>query len=136
METFTNETNLRLSHEMDSMMSVMHSQTDRAISSAIAERVIPETQSMMSSLSSGNKYTESRSSSNNLENSDGTTVFNSKTTKKDCRFTFDMRDTEDLSPYNQGFSPTIIFRYTLSDQNSSTKRSKGRRQKLPVGPSN
>ena len=109
MDTFTNESNLRLSHEMESMMSVMHSQINRAISSAIAERAIPEIQIMMSSLSSGNKDTESSSSSNNQENNEGTTVFNSTTTKKDCRFTFDMRDTEDLSPYNQGFSPTFIF---------------------------
>ena len=42
MQTFTNEINLRLFQEMDSMMSMMHSQINRAISSAIAERVLPE----------------------------------------------------------------------------------------------
>ena len=41
-ETFSNEFNLRLSQEMDSMMSMMHSQVNRAITTAIAERVIPE----------------------------------------------------------------------------------------------
>ena len=41
-ETFSNEFNLRLSQEMDSTMSMMHSQINRAITTAIAERVIPE----------------------------------------------------------------------------------------------
>ena len=35
-ETFSNEFNLRLSQEMDSMMSMMHNQINRTISSAIA----------------------------------------------------------------------------------------------------
>ena len=48
---------------MDSMMSVMHSQINRAMSSEIAERVLPEIQNMMSSLSSGNRDTESGLSS-------------------------------------------------------------------------
>ena len=74
METFTNEINLRLSQEMDSMMSMMHSQINRAINSAIAERVIPEIQNMLSSLSSGNRNTESGSSLNNQENNEGTKV--------------------------------------------------------------
>ena len=42
IETFTNEFNFRLSHEMYSMMSMMHSQNNRARSSAISDRVIPE----------------------------------------------------------------------------------------------
>ena len=42
METFTKETTLRLSQEMDSTMSMMHSQINRATNSATAERVIPE----------------------------------------------------------------------------------------------
>ena len=41
-ETFSNGFNLRLSQEMDSTMSMMHSQTNRAITTAIAERGIPE----------------------------------------------------------------------------------------------
>ena len=36
-ETFTNEFNLRLSQEMDSMMSMVHNQMNRAISTAISE---------------------------------------------------------------------------------------------------
>ena len=42
VEIFTNEFNLRFSQEMDSMMSLMHSQINRAISSALSDRVIPE----------------------------------------------------------------------------------------------
>ena len=52
METFTSEFNMRLSQQMDSMMSMMHSQIHRAISTALAERVIPEIQNIVSSMSS------------------------------------------------------------------------------------
>ena len=58
-ETFTIEPNFRLSQEMDSMMSMMHNQINRAISTAIAEKVIPEIQNIFSLLSSsGNRDTE------------------------------------------------------------------------------
>ena len=71
-ETFTNEFNLRLSQEMDSMMSMVQNQTNRAISTAISERVIPEIQNIVSSMSSsGNRDTEasmSPSSQDNREN--------------------------------------------------------------------
>ena len=40
METFTSEINMRLSQEMDSMMSMMYGRVNRAINTAIAERVI------------------------------------------------------------------------------------------------
>ena len=56
METFTYEFNMRLSQEMVSMMSMMHNQTNRAISTAIAERVIPEIQNMVSSMSSWGQF--------------------------------------------------------------------------------
>ena len=39
-ETFTSEINMRLSQEMDPMMSMMYGQVNRAINTAIAERVI------------------------------------------------------------------------------------------------
>ena len=52
METFTSEFNMRLSQEMDSMMSIMNTQINRAMSSAKAERVIPEIQCIVSSMSS------------------------------------------------------------------------------------
>ena len=44
METFTNEIIVRLSQAIDSMMSMVHSQPNREIRSAIAQRVIPEIQ--------------------------------------------------------------------------------------------
>ena len=50
-----NEFNMRLSQEMDSMMSMMHSQMIRAISTPIAERVIPEIQNIVGSMSSSMK---------------------------------------------------------------------------------
>ena len=40
-ETFSNEFNLRLSPEMDLMISMMHNQIKRDINNAITERVIP-----------------------------------------------------------------------------------------------
>ena len=61
METFTCEFNMSLSQEMNSIMSMtQHSQIIRARKSAIAERVIPEFQNNVSSMSSsGNRNTES-----------------------------------------------------------------------------
>ena len=41
METFTSEFNMILAQEIDLMMSMMHSQINRAINAAIVERVIP-----------------------------------------------------------------------------------------------
>ena len=51
-EDFSNEFNLRLSQEKDSMMSMVHSQMNRAITTAIAERVLPEIQNIANSMSS------------------------------------------------------------------------------------
>ena len=45
-ETFTNEFNLRLSQEMDSMKSMVHNQINRAISTAISERVIQKSKTL------------------------------------------------------------------------------------------
>ena len=97
---FSIEITLRLSQEKDAMMSMMHSQINRAINSSISERVIPEIQKMISSISSGNRGTESGLSSNNQENNDNTNGLKTKITKKDSRSAFDLRDTEDLSPYS------------------------------------
>ena len=92
---------MRMSQKMDAMMSMMHSRINRAISSAISERVIPEIQNIMSSISSGNRDTESGSLSNIQENYSRTEGLKTKITKKDSRSAFDLRDTEDLSPYKQ-----------------------------------
>ena len=51
---------MKLSQDMDAMMSMMHSQINRAISSTISERVFPDVQNIMRSMSSGNRDTESR----------------------------------------------------------------------------
>ena len=57
------------------MMSMVHSQMNRAINTAISERVIPEIQNIVSSMSSsGNRDTEasmSPSSQENRENPSG-----------------------------------------------------------------
>ena len=101
METFTSEFNMRLSQEMDSMMFMMHNQINRAISTAIAERVIPEIQNIVSSMSSsGNRDTEASSSSNSQENTERQNGFKTKITKNDSRSACDLRATRDSSPYS------------------------------------
>ena len=68
-ETFSNELNLRLSREMDSMMFMVHNQMNKAISTALSERVFPEIQNIVSWMSSsGNRNTEANMSSNSQEN--------------------------------------------------------------------
>ena len=68
METFTSELKMRLSQEMDSMTSMMHNQINRAISTAIAERVYPEIQIIVRSMSSSeNRDTEASLSPNSQE---------------------------------------------------------------------
>ena len=100
METFTSEFNMRLSQEMDSMMAMMHSQINRAINSAMVERVIPEIQNMVSSLScSGNRDTEASWSPNSRKNTETNSGFKSKITKKDSRSVGDLRAPRDSSPY-------------------------------------
>ena len=82
------------------MMSMMPSQINRANKSVISEKVIQEIQNIMSSISSGNRDTESCLSSNSQENNKGTDGLKTKIAKKDCKSAFDLRDTEDLSPYS------------------------------------
>ena len=56
------------------MISVVQAQINRAISSAISDRVIPEKRYIESSMSSsGNKDTEASSSPNSQENRERTT---------------------------------------------------------------
>ena len=82
-ETFSNEFYLRLSQEVDSMMSMMHSQINRAISTAIAEKVIPEIQNIVSWMSSsGNRDTEASVSPNSQENREFSSGLKSNFTKK------------------------------------------------------
>ena len=99
-ETFTNEFNLRLSQEMDSMMSMVHNQINRAISTAISERVIPEIQNIVSSMSSsGNRDTEASMSSSSQENRENSSGLKTKITKKDSRSVGDLRDTTGRGSY-------------------------------------
>ena len=93
-ETFSNEFNLRLSQEMDSMMSRMHNQINRAITTAIAERVIPEIQKIANSMSStGHRDTEASLSSNSQEIRESASGPKIKIAKKDSRAVGDLRDT-------------------------------------------
>ena len=93
-ETFTNEFNLRLSHEMDSMMSMVYNQINRAIRTATSERVILEIQNIVSSISSsGNRDTEASVSPSSHENRENPSGLKSKITKKDSRSVGDLRDT-------------------------------------------
>ena len=91
---------MRLSQEMNSMMSMMHIRITSAISSAIAERVIPEIQNIVGSMSSsGNRDTEASSSPNIQEIIEGNNGFKSEITKKDSRSACDLRATRNTSPY-------------------------------------
>ena len=102
LETFSSEFNMRLSQEMDSRMSLMHSQINRAINTATAERVIPEIQNIVSSISSsGNRDTQASSSPNSQENAEVNNGFRNKITKKDSRSTGDLRVPRDSSPYRR-----------------------------------
>ena len=101
LEIFTSEFNMRLSQEIDSMMSLMYSQINRAISTAITEIVIPEIQNIVSSISSsGNRDTEASSSPDSQENTETNEGFKNKITKRDSQSTGDLRTPRDDSPYN------------------------------------
>ena len=92
--TFSNEFNLRLSQEMDSMMAMIHSQTNRVITAAIVERVIPEIQNIANSMSStGHRDSEASLSPNSQENKESESEPKIKIAKKDSRSVGDLRDT-------------------------------------------
>ena len=100
-ETFSNEFNLRLSQEMDSMLSIVHNQINRAMSIAISEKVIPEIQNIVSSMScSGNRDTEASMSPSCQENQENTSGLRTKITKKDSRSACGLRDTAGRGSYN------------------------------------
>ena len=99
-ETFSNEFNLRLSQEMDSMMSMMHNQINRAVTTTINERVIPEIQNIANSMSSmGHRDTEASSSPNSQENRESAPGPTIKIAKKDSRSVGDLRDTMSHGSY-------------------------------------
>ena len=101
MEMLSEELNLKLSQVKDSLMNILQVQITRMIKFAINDRVIPEIQNAMGTLTSGQRDTESGSSPNNQEDREGSNGLKTKITKKDSRSAFDLRDTEDLSPYTK-----------------------------------
>ena len=118
METFTSEFNMRHSQEMDSMMSMMHSQINRAISTAIAKRVIPEIQKIASSMSSSrNRDTEASLSPDSQENTERNNGFKTKTTKN-SRSACDLRNNRDRSPYN--YQKNVLERRKTSQYKTLT----------------
>ena len=99
-EVFSNKFIFRLSQKMDSMMSMVHTQIHRAISTAISERGIPEIQNIVSSMSSsGNRDTETSMSPGSPENRENTSGMKSQLTKKDSRSACDLIDTAGRGPY-------------------------------------
>ena len=82
---------------------MMHFQINGAISSVISDRVIPEIRNIVSSMtSSGNRDTDTSSSSNDQENRERTTIekgLKAKFAKKDSWSGCDLRVMEDRSPY-------------------------------------
>ena len=114
-ETFSNEFNLRLSQEMDSMMSMMHNQINRAVTTAINERVIPEIQNIANSMSSmGHRDTEASSSPNSQENRESAPGPKIKIAKKDSRSVGDLRDTMSHGSYSRLFIEVVVFRSHIS----------------------
>ena len=99
-EALSNDFNLRLFQEMDSMMSMMHSHINRAITTAIAERVIPEIQNIANSKSSaGHRDTEDSMSPNSQENRENASGPKMKIAKKDSRSVGDLRDATGCGSY-------------------------------------
>ena len=84
----------QMNSTLDSKMSMMHSQINRAITAAIAERVIPEIQNIANSMSStGHRDTEASLSPNSQENRESASGPKIKIAKKDSRSVGDSRDT-------------------------------------------
>ena len=109
-ETFSNEFNLRLSQEMDSMMAMVHNQINRAISTAISEKVLPEIQNIVSSMSSsGNRDSEASMSPSSQENRENSSGVKTKLSKKDSRSVGDLRDTTGRGSYSSGKSSWLLL---------------------------
>ena len=83
-------------------MSMVHNQINRAISNAISEKVVPEIQNIVSSMSSsGNRDTGASMSTSSQENREIPSGLKSKITKKDSRSVGDLRDTTGRGSYNR-----------------------------------
>ena len=113
-ETFSNEFIFRLSQELDSMMTMIHNQINRAISAAISERVIPEIQNIVSSMSSsGNRDSEASLSPSSQENREISSSLKTKILKKDSRSVGDLRNATGRGHY-RGSSNLISVSITES----------------------
>ena len=82
MEMLSEELKFKLSQVKDSLMNILQVQITRVINSAINDRVIPEIQNAMGTLSSGQMDTESGSSPNNQEDREGSNGLKTKILKK------------------------------------------------------
>ena len=81
-------------------MSMVHNQINRAISTAISERVIPEIQNIVCSMSSSrNRDTEASMSPNSQEVRENSSGLKTKILKKDSRSVGDLRDTAGSGHY-------------------------------------
>ena len=81
-------------------MSIVHNQINKAISTAMSERVIPEAQNIVSSMSSsGNRDTEASLSPSSQENRENSSGLKTKILKKDSRSVGDLRDTTGRGHY-------------------------------------
>ena len=90
------------------MMTMVHNQINRAISTAISERVIPEIQHIVSSMSSsGNSDNEASLSPNSQENRENSSGLKTKILKKDSRSVGDLRDTTGRGSYSGVFLHNI-----------------------------
>ena len=84
------------------MMSMMHSQINRAITTAIAERNIPEIQNIANSMSStGHRDAEASMSPNSQENRENASGPKTKIAKKDLRSVGELRNTTGCGSYQK-----------------------------------
>ena len=82
-------------------MAMVHSQINRAVSTAITEKVLPEIQNIVSSMSSsGNRDTEASTSPSSQEDRNDSSGLRTKILKKDSRSVGDLRDTTGRGSYN------------------------------------
>ena len=81
-------------------MAMVHNQINRAISTTISEKVLPEIQNIVSSMSSsGNRDTEASLSPSSQENGVNSFGLKTKLLKKDSRYVGDLRDTTGRGSY-------------------------------------
>ena len=111
------------------MMSMRHSQINRVITAAIAERDIPEIQNTANSMcSTGHRDTQASLSPNSQENRESASGPKIKIAKKDSRSVGDLRDTTGHDSHNiQGSKrakrlPSVKYSFTvLKNWNFSEK---------------